>query len=313
VRPALTVQGPISDGWRKCARTIALVTGSIALVTCGQFADGEDAHVLGSALSALGMQPSWQVWNDPAVDWSAFDLAVLRSTWDYPGNRGGFLGWAGRVPRLANAADVVVWNSDKTYLRDVAAGGVAVVPTEWSDPGEPVDLPDCEFVVKPSVGVGSRGVGRFGPGAHAAARSHATALHDAGRAVMVQPYLADLDTAGETALIYLDGAFSHAVRKAPMLPEDTVHDLAPDGPTGLFVSERITSHRPGPDELLLGEQVMALLRGRFGRDLLYARVDVVPTPAGPVVLELELIEPSLFFQYDPDAAARFAVAVSRRL
>jgi hypothetical protein len=301
----------MSGRWRKLARTIAFVTGSIALVTCAQFPEGEDAHVLGPALSALDLRSSWQVCNDPAVDWSAFDLAVLRSTWDYPGDGRGLLASAGSVPRLANAADVIAWNSDERYLRDVAAASVPVVPTDWSDPGEPVDLPTGEFVVRPSVGAGPSGVGRVGPGAHAAARSHAAALHDAGRAVMVQPYVADVDTAGETALIYLDGAFSHAVRKAPMLPEATVHDVAPGGPTGLFVPERTASHRPDPDALDLGGGVTDLLRERFGRALLYARVDVVPTRNGPVVRELELIQPSLF--YDQDAAARFAAAVSRLL
>ena len=289
------------------------MTAPIALVTCAQLAGGEDAQELDAALSALGMHSTWQVWNDPAVDWPALGLAILRSTWDYPGDRRTFLAWAESVPRLANAVDVVAWNSDKRYLGDVAAAGIPVVPSEWSDPGEPVNLPTGEFVVKPSVGAGSRGVGRFGPDAHAAARSHAAALHDAGRVVMVQPYLADVDTSGETALIYFDGAFSHAVRKAPMLPEATVHDMAPDGTAGIVVPERITTHRADPDELRLGERVMALLRGRFGADLLYARVDVIPTPYGPVVLELELIEPSLHFRYDQDAAARFAASVSRRL
>ena len=289
------------------------MTAPIALVTCAQLAGGEDAQELDAALSALGMQSTWQVWNDPAVDWPALGLAILRSTWDYPRDRRAFLAWAESVPRLANAVDVVAWNSDKRYLGDVAAAGIPVVPSEWSDPGEPVNLPTGEFVVKPSVGAGSRGVGRFGPDGHAAARSHAAALHDAGRVVMVQPYLADVDTSGETALIYFDGAFSHAVRKAPMLPEATVHDVAPDGTAGIVVPERITTHRADPDELRLGARVMALLRGRFGADLLYARVDVIPTPYGPVVLELELIEPSLHFRYDQDAAARFAASVSRRL
>jgi hypothetical protein len=243
------------------------VTGSIALVTCAHFAEGEDAQLRGPALGAVGMRSSWQVWSDPAVDWSAFDLAVLRSTWDYPNDRHKFLAWARSVPRLANAADVVAWNSDKRYLRDIAAAGVPVVPTEWSDPGEPLDLPTDEFVVKPSVGAGSRGVGCFGPGAHVAARTHAAALHD----------------------------------------------VAPDGSGDLFGPEQVTSHRPDPDELRLGERVMAPLRARFGGDLLYARVDLVPAPGGPVVLELELTEPSLFFHNDQDAAMRFAAAVSRRL
>lgn len=130
------------------------MTDSIALVTCAHFADGDDAHLLGPALRALGLQPSWQTWNDPTVDWAAFDLAVLRSTWDYPADHDGFRAWAGRVPRLANPVDVIAWNSDKTYLRDLAAAGVPIVPTEWSDPGEPVDLPAGEVVVKPSVGAG---------------------------------------------------------------------------------------------------------------------------------------------------------------
>jgi glutathione synthase/RimK-type ligase-like ATP-grasp enzyme len=290
------------------------VTATIALATCAELPAGDDdSQLVESALRALGVAASWQVWNDPQVDWARFDLVVVRSTWDYTLDRQAFVDWARQVPRLANPGEVLAWNTDKTYLRDLAAVGLPVVPTTWSEPCDPVELPAGEFVVKPSVGAGSKGAGRFDADAHDAARAHAASLHDAGRTVMVQPYLADVDTAGETALIYFDGAFSHAIRKAPMLAESTVHALSPGLSTGLFVPEAITSRRPDPQELALGEQVLAELRQRFGADLLYTRVDVLPSADGPVVIELELTEPSLFLQDDQDAAARLAAAVSRRL
>jgi glutathione synthase/RimK-type ligase-like ATP-grasp enzyme len=283
-------------------------------VTCAQLPAGdEDSQRLGAALNAVGVTASWHVWNDSQVDWAAVDLAVVRSTWDYTIDRDAFVDWAHRVPRLANPSEVLAWNTDKGYLREVAGAGLPVVPTSWSEPGDPVELPDGEFVVKPSVGAGSNGAGRFGPDGRDTARVHAAALHDSGQTVMVQPYLADVDAAGETAMIYFDGVFSHAIGKAPMLERSTVNDLSPGLSTGLFRPERITAHRPDPDELALGEQALAQIRRRFGGDLLYARVDVLPSADGPVVIELELSEPSLFLGHDENASARLAAAVSRRL
>jgi glutathione synthase/RimK-type ligase-like ATP-grasp enzyme len=268
---------------------------------------------LGAALNAVGVSASWHVWSDPQVDWDAYDLTVVRSTWDYTIDRAGFLAWAGAVPRLANPAQVLAWNTDKTYLRELAEAGIPVVPTAWADPGEPVELPGGEFVVKPSIGAGSNGAGRFDGGSHDAARTHAAQLHEAGRTVMVQPYLADVDTAGETALIYFGGTFSHAIRKASMLEQTTVNALSPGLSTGLFQPERISARRADDAELSLGEQVLADIRQRFGGDLLYTRVDVLPSDTGPVVIELELTEPSFFLLYDDAAAGRFAQAVLGRL
>lgn len=292
------------------------MTASIALVTCSSLPGGdEDAPGLVAALSAVGLEATWQAWDDPGVNWPAYDLAVVRSTWDYTRDRDAFLAWCGRVPRLANHGEVIAWNTDKTYLRDAAAAGIPAVPTAWSDPGEAVTFPRSQFVLKPSVGAGSKGVGRFDPGvpgALAAARAHTESLHDAGRTVMIQPYLDDVDVAGETALIYFDGMFSHAVCKGPMLAQASVHDLAPGLSRSLYVPERIAAREPGPDELRVGEQVLAMLRRRFGGDLLYTRVDVLPSPDGPVVVEIELTEPSLFLGHGDGAAARFAAAASRR-
>lgn len=312
--PPRAITGPDRASAGRRLRTIASVTGSIALATCAELPAGdEDSQHVGAALNAVGVSASWHVWSDPQVDWTAFDLTVVRSTWDYTLDPAGFLAWAHRVPRLANPGAVLAWNTDKTYLRDLGAAGIPVVPTAWADPGEPVELPGSDFVVKPSVGAGSNGAGRFAGGAHEAARSHAAALHEAGRTVMVQPYLSEVDTAGETALIYFDGEFSHAVRKAPMLERATVNVLAPGLSTGLFQPERITARRPDDAELAVGAQVLAYLRQRFGGDLLYARVDVLPSPAGPVVIEVELTEPSFFLLHDEPATDRFAAAVARRL
>ena len=282
----------------------------VVLATCADYPHGDkDAALLTAALSAGGVPARWQVWDDPAASWSGA-LTVLRCTWDYTLRREDFLAWAGTVTRLANPVDVVVWNSDKTYLGDLAEAGVPVVPTTSARPGEPVRIPDDgEFVVKPSVGAGSRGAGRFGSEDHAAAHAHARSLHEAGRVVLVQPYLADVDTSGESALIYFDGSFSHAVRKGPMLPKGTAHTVHSHA---LFIAENITARSPSPAERRVGEQALRAIRERFGADLLYARIDLLPSPDGPVVVELELIEPSLFLIHSAGAAERFAAAIAAR-
>jgi hypothetical protein len=285
---------------------------SVLLATCTDLPHGdEDADALLAALTRCGVGATWAAWTDPDVDWDS-GLVVLRSTWDYTRRRPEFLDWLTRVPRAANDAAVVAWNSDKVYLRDLAAAGVPIVPTSFARPGEAVDLPDApEFVIKPSVGAGSRGVGRFAADQHAQALGHAAALQAAGRTVLVQPYLGRVDTAGETALVYVDGRFSHAIRKGPMLPGAVTHDVEGDE---LYVQEHITARTPQPAELQVGAAVLGAVRDLFGSDQLYARVDLLPSDAGPVVVELELVEPSLFLGYGPDDPAdTFAAAIAARL
>lgn len=287
---------------------------AVLLATCAELPDGdEDGVLLLQALAAHGVSARWAVWTDPAVDWSA-GLVVLRSTWDYTHDRAAFLRWVDALPRVANGAQVVHWNTDKVYLADLAAAGVPTVATGLARPGEAVSFPDAvgEFVVKPSVGAGSRGVGRFTADRTAAAAEHVAQLHAAGRTVLVQPYLDTVDLAGETALIYLAGRFSHAVRKGPMLAAGATY---PVHGGSLFVEENISPRTPDPAELAVGAAVLAAVRDRFGGDQLYARVDLLPSPAGPVVVELELTEPSLFLQHGgsaADPAATFAAAIAAR-
>lgn len=282
---------------------------AVLLATCADIPDGdEDAGVITAALADHGVSARWVVWSDPAVDWSA-GLVVIRSTWDYTSDHAAYLDWIGRVPRLANGAEVVRWNTDKVYLRDLAEAGVPVVPTQVVVPGQALLAPEREFVVKPTVGAGSRGVGRFTPERADAAALHLAELHALGRTALVQPYLDAVDTLGETALLYFDGAFSHAIRKGPMLAAATAH--AVDG-RALYIEENITPRDPQPDELAVGEQALRAVRDRFGADQLYTRVDLLHGPDGPVVVELELVEPSLFLQHGRGAVDAFAAAVAAR-
>lgn len=286
---------------------------AVLLATCATLPDGdEDGEILVRALAERGVAARWAAWTDPDVDWAA-GLVVLRSTWDYTAHRDAFLGWVSGLPRVANGADVVRWNTDKVYLRDLAAAGVPTVATLFAAPGETARFLEdvAEFVVKPSVGAGSRGVGRFTQDRTEQAHRHAAALHDAGRTVLVQPYLDAVDTAGETALIYFDGRFSHAVRKGPMLADGAAH---PVHGASLYLEENITPRVPEDAELAVGEAALAAVRNRFGGEQLYARVDLLPAPGGPVVVELELTEPSLFLQYGtaPDPVAALAAAIAAR-
>ncbi|HEX2904290.1 MAG TPA: hypothetical protein VHO01_12610 [Jatrophihabitans sp.] len=290
----------------------------VAIASCDLFApDGyREDRVLLDALAAVGVAAEIQSWSDPAVDWDRYGLTVLRSTWDYTSRRSDFLAWAERVPRLANPAAVVRANSDKRYLAALQDAGIPVVPTTFFGPDEQVQLPGGgEFVIKPSVGAGSRGAGRFDaavPGDLADAAKHAEHLQGDGRTVMVQPYLTDVDAIGETALIFIEGRFSHAICKSALLPPDTRFQLTEPGKASesLFIEESISPRVPSAAEREVAERVLA---HAVTEPLLYARVDLLPGPDGPVLIELELTEPSLFLEFDEAAPARLAGAIVARL
>lgn len=280
----------------------------VVLATCAALPAGdEDAELLNGALQRRGLTARWQQWNDPSAEWND-TLVVVRTTWDYTNSLEQFRAWASGVRHLANPAEVIEWNTDKTYLLDLAAAGVPIVPTTVVRPGGMAQFPDgVEFVVKPSVGAGSRGAGRFAAGDADAARAHLAQLHELGRTALIQPYLDDVDEHGETALIYVEGVFSHAIAKGAMLPAGVVHPHT-SGP--LFVKENISERTPSAAEVAVGNQVLAALRERYHYDLLYVRVDLLPSADGPVLVELELTEPSLFLGYGEGAADRFAAAIA---
>ena len=293
----------------------------VAIATAAEFPDlDDDGPVLLGALGRRGIEAEPAVWTDPAVDWASYDLVVVRSTWDYAPRRDEFVAWAHRVEeasRLANAASVIEWNTDKTYLRALDQAGLPVIATDWLEPGDTFVPPvHGEYVVKPAVSAGSKDTDRFRAGEHdELAVAHAAAILASGRTVMVQPYLHEVDTAGETALLYIGGEYSHAIRKGPML-------TPAGGPVeDLYKAEEIRSRQPTPVELAVGDRVLDALAGLApaGRgDLLYARVDLVPGHEGePTMMELELTEPSMFLVEDGTdgqaSAERFAAAVEAAL
>ncbi|MFC4150333.1 RimK family alpha-L-glutamate ligase [Micromonospora mangrovi] len=289
----------------------------VALVTCAALPDLDpDDRLVLAPLAALGVAAEPVIWDDPSVDWSRYDLAVLRSPWDYALRRDEFVAWAQTVPHLVNPAEVVRWNTDKRYLAELAAAGVPTVPTAWVEPGESwvAAAGSGEYVIKPAVSAGSQDTGRYDladPEHRALAEAHVARLSAAGRVGMVQPYLSAVDTEGETALLFVAGpdglTFSHAIRKGPML-------TGPDrGEAALYKQERIDPRTATPEQLAVAERVLDAVPGGTG-SLLYARVDLIPGPDGsPVLVELELTEPSLFIGHADGAPDRLATAITTHL
>lgn len=295
-----------------CLPRVALVTASVARQV------DEDLALLDEALTTSGAASSRIDWDDPSVDWKAFDAVVVRSTWDYTWRLQEFLSWAERVSSLTlllNPFEVIRWNVDKHYLVDLERAGVGVVKSVFIEPEGDVsaalDLFEAEahccrdLVIKPCVAAGSRGALRCHVRKRDTLTSHAKSLLDAGRSVVVQPYMTQVDALGETALIHHDGRFDHAIRKGPLL-------LPGKKPAKALPSDkRITSATPAEDELAVA--LSALSAVPYKAPLLYARVDLVRDEEGiPKVLELELTEPALFFSSSPGSADRYARAIIRR-
>jgi O-ureido-D-serine cyclo-ligase len=291
------------------------VRAQIALVSA-RAARGldEDMPPLLAALAAAGLDAEIADWDDSEVDWARFRVAILRSTWDYAERFAEFLVWTQRTATLTallNPPPVIRWNTDKHYLRDLSRAGVPTVMTQFVEPGEHaagalagfLQGGEAEWVVKPAVGAGSRDAARYAKGEDGAASDHIARLLDAGRSVLLQPYLDQIEVHGETALIYLAGRFSHAIRKGPLLRRGTTPTEA------LFAAEQITARVPGADELQVAARALAALP--FAAPL-YARVDLIRSgDGGPCLLELELTEPSLFFTHAPQAADRLAMLCSQ--
>lgn len=278
----------------------------LALAGCADapFSD-EDDRPLWDALARRGIEPKRVAWDDASFDWATADAVFLRSTWDYHRRRDEFLRWAERVDsvtRLWNPLPVIRWNSHKGYLRDLEARGVRTTPTAWLARGERADLGAIlrdrgwsEAVVKPTVSGGAWRTMRVGPSNLAEGQAHLDALV-AEREVMVQRYLDAVEGYGERSLVFLDGALSHAIRKRPPWSEP--------GPEGTRVEI-------AADEAAFAGAAIAAVPGKPA--LLYARVDTIRDGGEIRLMELELVEPTLFFVSHPPAADRLADAIAKRL
>ena len=284
------------------------MTAAVALriATCRVLPEPDpDQEPLLAALRERGLMARMAAWNDPHEDWSTPVPTVIRSTWDYLHDLPGFLHWVARAAAAAplwNPPALVRWNAHKRYLLELAQRGHPVVPTELMPQGHGGTLRALcaargwhDVVVKPAVSAASFGTARFRDPAAPAAEQHFAARVRAGD-TLVQPYVAAVDGTGERAVVWIDGEFTHAVRKSPRFSEQ---------------DEQVSAALPiAADE----RRVAAAILAPFTRDLLYARVDLARDQDGtPQLMELELIEPSLFLVQHPPALARLVDGITRRL
>lgn len=277
----------------------------VALVDCAELSHLDaDRQVLLDALGRLGIRAEWWAWDDDRLDWTATRLAVVRSTWNYSRDVGAFLDWVDRAEAataLHNPPNVIRWNAHKSYLLELDRAGVPVVPTRLVPAGEWEAVAGLvaaagwdEVVVKPAVGVGAEGAYRVPTAALAAT------VPPPDVDVLVQPFVPSIATDGETSVILLDGAPSHAVCKMPRDGDYRVQEQH---------GGRQDAVPPNAAQLEVAAQALNVVGG----DLLYARVDLVDWQGTPHLMELELIEPSLFLGYELAAPDRFARAVAARL
>lgn len=297
---------------------------SIALVsTDPEFVGHDDTDLvpLRLALEALGFEVSVPSWRDSSVDWARFDLAVMRSPWDYAEKLQEFLEWldqASAATHVLNVPQIIRWNLDKRYLGELDERGVQIVESHFCTTSDEVVASlagiDAErVVVKPSVSAGSRNTGLFDR-ADPRAIALAARIIQLGKTVMVQPAIDSVAQMGETALVYFDGRFSHALSKGPIL------DLG-GGLLGGVYAEQIDTAEATAAQLALADRAMSVMTALFlGRGIsesdatpLYARLDMVETAAGPALLEAELFEPSYFVDTADASEHRFAAAVLARL
>lgn len=313
---------------------IALITGTVDERTAevagfAAFMAQVDAPLV-AALESLGAEVHRPVWHDAAVEWSAFDLALVRTTWDYIDRRDEFLAWADRAAeqtRLWNPPDVLRWNSHKSYLLELEERGAPVVPTAWLGRGDRMPLASLladrgwpQAVIKPAVASGSRGMVRVavapaagadrdavaaGAGAGAgeldlaAGQAHLDALLADGD-VLVQPFLDAVLERGELSVVVVNGGVSHAVRKLPRVGDYRIQETY----GGRYAMETVDG------------EVDALARwvvDATGAKLFVARVDLLEDATGALQLvELEATEPDLYLGAVPEAAGPIAAAILRR-
>lgn len=282
------------------------MSAAVRIVTAAHLPDlAPDDQELLHALRRAGVDTDVAVWDDPSVDWADTPVTVVRSVFDYHLRREEFIPWVDRVEPLTslqNPPEIIRWNSHKSYLLRLAKDGFPTLPTTWIPRGHPVDLRDVligqswhEAVVKPAVGASAHGTMKVTDDNLDEAQAHLNGLvqHED---VLVQPYLYEFETAGETSVIWLGGKRTHGVRR-------------PSGMhTTLEVAHVGAPLEPTAEEVALAEACYAWITP----SPLYARIDLLTTREyGPLVLELELIEPALYLRHSPAIADHFADAVRR--
>ncbi|MBX7100804.1 MAG: hypothetical protein K1X89_24030 [Myxococcaceae bacterium] len=273
---------------------------TVALVTCRTRPQLPSTPLVREALARRGCSSVEVAWDEPSFDWDGVAASVLVSAWDYGDHPEAFQGWLRRVPRLLNPAPVVRWAMHRGCQKALEARGVALVPTVWLTRGQPVPSLTrlleaegwAEAVLRPAVaGAATRTIrfSRAGGESAQAALERQLARGDC----LLQRYLGAVETAQERSLVFVDGAFSHAVRRVPQLA------------TGRHAG---TIARAEEEELWVAKLALSAVES----PLLYAQVDVLRDDDGEVrLLDLELVAPVLFLEQHPPAVEVYANAVAR--
>lgn len=277
----------------------------VAVARCLELPEPDpDEAPLVRAFARRGVEAIPLAWDDPSADAFRFDAVVLRATWNYHLQPEKFLAWAeevARITRLLNPIHVVRWNIHKSYLAELRSRGFPIVPTVFLNKGERADLRSLisergwrEVVLKPAISASSFRTRRFARSRLAEAQRYLDGLLEAGDA-MVQEFMESVEQKGERSLVWIGGHLSHAVRKLPRLEGDRERVVPTEAPTEAEVAW------------------VSRLLAPFGDDVLYARIDVIRGNDGRQrISELELIEPSLFFEHSAGSADRFVEAVVAR-
>ncbi|WEN15994.1 hypothetical protein PY254_04795 [Rhodanobacter sp. AS-Z3] len=289
----------------------ATTTRRLAFATSAELASiqRDDAH-LASMLEQHGITPVSCIWNDPTVDWSAFDAVLIRTIWDYYKLSGAFIDWLDQLDQLGiptiNDSRVLRWNSDKSYLLDLDEQGVAIIPTALATADELAaalaSMPDQHVVIKPTISGGAWHTvrGHVGDPAFTEAVTHLPRDID----YLLQPFVPEIVSAGEWSLLYFGGKFSHAVIKRPATGDYRVQSE---------YGGSIEPAQPSAATLAAAGKALAAVAALGHGELAYARVDGVISAGQFLIMELELIEPFLFLAEQPRSAERFAQQLARRL
>jgi len=289
----------------RCAELPSFVTWDIPDID----ALFSDDKLLIEEFGRKGVHASPVVWRDPAIDWGEFNLALIRSTWDYIDQREDFLAALEHIHEsqctLLNPVDAVRWNSDKKYLFDLASWGIPTVPT-YAASHDTTHLMDTVAqerwsgaILKPRVGAGGAQVERIAPHGLFQCLQRLSGQNKTDE-FLVQPLVESVMTEGEWSFIYVNGELSHTLLKRPAAGDYRAH--------GIY-GGTVEPAQPRPDD----RSAVDAIQKSLPFDLLYARLDLVRVGSQLSVLELELIEPMLYLGTSPSAASRFVAAAIERM
>lgn len=291
------------------SKSIALATYHLYLTK-----DYEDPEVLllQQALQKLGFQTDVHVWDDENVDWKKYDLVIIRSTWDYFSKYEKFLKWLKTIAestKILNPISVMMWNLDKKkYLSELQSKGVKIIPSIFVDKFDKNEISKCfhewkKIVIKPTVGAWSNLVERF-VDLEKASQHIEKVIQKCGSAI-IQPYCKEIEE-GELSLIFIENHFSHALRKIPAKGEfRSQHDGGIGG--------SMEAYKPSETEIQFGKHILQVVNDLFKTPLLYARVDYLILDGECCLMELELVEPYLYPEFEKGLSETMAKCIQNRL